>query len=62
MKNGEEVYVSGEVEYGNNVYRVACNGIIQNVENKESLITLDNIDGNGKATVFVLNKYINKLD
>lgn len=62
MKNGKKVYVSGEVEYGDNVYRVACNGIIQDVEEKESLVTLDNIDGYGGATVFVLNKYIDKLN
>ena len=62
MKNGEKVYVSGEVEYGDNVYRIACNGVIQDIGDKESLVTLDNIDGDGRATVFVLNKYIDKLN
>ena len=62
IMNGEKVYVSGEVKYSDDIYRIACNGIIQDVGNKESLVTLDNIDGDGGATVFVLNKYINKLN
>lgn len=62
MKIGQEVYISGEVKYGDNVYRVASNGIIQGIGETESLITVNNIDGDFNATVYVKNKYINKIN
>lgn len=62
LENGDVVFVCGDVRYGKNFYRTVCNGIIQSVGDKTSLVTLDEIDGDENATVQVLNQYIRKLN
>lgn len=58
FEEGDIVYVSGEVEYGNNVYEVACNGVVMKDcydydWDDKVLVTLDEIDGDYNACVQV---------
>lgn len=61
-KVGENVRVSGEVEYGDNWYRVASDGIIvEKISEKETMVNIDSVDGDLNAVVIVENKYIQKI-
>jgi hypothetical protein len=61
VKINDKVYISGEVEYGNDVCRVASIGIVEEMGDIESLIAISNIDGDFNVTTYVLNKYINEI-
>jgi hypothetical protein len=56
---GDRVYVSGAVYYGDTAYRVACNGTV--VEDRGDglvQIILDEVDGDWNVDLFVLDKDI----
>lgn len=50
---GDEIFVSGEVEYGDNYYRVATRGVIEEVNEETVLATLDSVDGDFGVCVHV---------
>lgn len=60
MKNGDRVYISGEVYYGDTCYSVSSYGTIKDIEEHMSLVSIDMIDGDSNAWVYVENKYIVK--
>ena len=60
MKNGDRVYISGEVYYGDAWYSVSNYGTIKDIEEHMSLVSIDMIDGDSNAWVYVQNKYIVK--
>lgn len=62
MKQDDRISISGDVKYGDGEYRVASKGIIVTTGRVQSLINIDNIDGDGHANVFVKNKYIFKIE
>ena len=61
LKIGDTIRVSGEVLYGDNIYRVATNAVILGIGEERSLVTLDEIDGDFNATVVVPNQIISTL-
>ena len=50
---GDEIFVSGEVEYGDNYYRVSTRGVIEEVNEETVLATLDSVDGDFGVCVYV---------
>lgn len=61
MKKGENVYVKGEVKWGDNYYNVDTNGIIEEWKNGAyALVTLEEVDNDYGVCVHVRKKYINK--
>lgn len=65
MKNkniiGTRIHVSGEVKYGNKIYRVDSNGTIKDINYNNILITIDIINGDINANVLVHKKNISKI-
>ena len=62
LKEGQHVWVSGEVKYGGRYYQVDCKGeVLQNNKGNYALCTLDRVDGDGGVTIFVAKKYIKGL-
>lgn len=55
----KKVFISGEVTYGDCDYRVCSPATLLEVGEIASLVTIDEIDGDSNATVYVANKYIN---
>ena len=62
MKQNDRISISGYVKYGDEEYRVASEGTIVETGKVQSLVKIDNIDGDGHANVFVKNKYIFKIE
>ena len=60
IENTKRVYVSGEVKYGDEWFRVASGGTVIEPGETESLINIDNVDGDGHVNLFVENKYLSK--
>lgn len=53
FKVGDEIFVSGDVEYGDDYYRVSTKGIVQMVDSQKLLATLEYVDGDFGVTVWV---------
>ena len=61
MKNHDRVYVSGEIKYGSNVYRVASTATLLEKGDEESLVSIDSIDGDSNVWIYVKNNIINEV-
>lgn len=50
---GDKVYITGEVNYGDQWYRVASSGVIIKSYVTRALVCIDEIDGDRNANVLV---------
>lgn len=61
MNINDKVFISGPVKYGDEEYRVSCNGTIIEIGRIQSLVNVENIDGDGNVSTFVKNKFLFKI-
>jgi hypothetical protein len=64
MKAGQKVFVSGEVEWGEDgeIFRVSTEGVIEEWnDDGYALVTLEYVDGDYGVCTFVNKSYINEI-
>lgn len=61
LKNGDKVFVSGEVKWGDDYYRVSSKGeIVEWKKGPYALVNLEYVDGDYGVCTFVKKTYISQ--